>query len=132
MALKKIDIRIPTTLTLDDLTDSQVITLRAAIDQRLNLSLDSIDMKQELALQLRNAQSLYAEAADSSEIPANQKAQILNTISSILKSVTDIAETIHTIEKHKKIEVATLAAVKDLPTDAKDKFFDILKGLLDE
>lgn len=118
--------------TIDGLADGDLIKLRSQIENRLELGINEIDLDVELSLQYRHAKALYADVAEDEITPTNQKAQVLNTISNILKQITETMEKANSITRHKKIEAATLLAVKDLPLEAKKKFFDTFKEYLDE
>jgi len=132
MALKRINLEpkapdAPAALPDDS---EALLVLRNEIDRKLNLGLDQLDMANELSLQYRRANDLYAEVLQDKQIPTNQKAQVLNTLSNVLKSITESSQVTFSIARQKKIEAATLAAVRDLPKEAKDKFFSMFKEFL--
>lgn len=117
-------------LNLKAMDQNSLMKLRNEIDMQLGLDMRSIDLNKELGLQYMQAKMLYTEVGSDNATPANQKAQILNTISSIIASITKTSAEIHSVERQKKIEAATLACVKELPMEAKTKFFDMLKEFL--
>lgn len=123
---------IKSAIDINNLSQEQLVKLRTEIDSNLSLDINEMDLHDELSLQYRQAKALYTEVKDDSETPANQKAQVLNTISSILTTITKTISEVYSIERHKKIEAATLAAVRDLPEENKKKFFDMLKDYLED
>lgn len=119
----------PAKSNLEDLSPDQLLQLRRGIDQLLNLTLGDLNMKEELAVQLMHAKALYHESADA---PANQKAQVLNTISSVIASISKTSAEVYSVERLKRIEAATLAAVGTLNSEAKTKFFDLYREYLEK
>lgn len=118
------------TLNLHTLSKERLLKMRNEIDGILNLSLENIGMEEELAIQLMQAKALYQTADEN--VPANQKAQVLNTISSIIASISKTAVEVYSVARLKKIEAAVLAAVTPLDSEAKARFFDLYKEYLEK
>lgn len=55
-------------------------------------------------------------------MPPNQIAQVMNTLSSILKEIVKMQEQIHNQEKIKRMETAMIEALKLAPIDIQDAF----------
>jgi arginine/lysine/ornithine decarboxylase len=122
----------PKTISLDSLTANELGDLRHRIDEILQLDLQNLDMSKELAFSYQQAKRLYAEIQSDETIPANQKAQVLNSCTAMQRQAIKSQELVYSIERLKKIEAAILKAVATLPIDAKEAFFDLYGGFLNE
>ena len=78
-------------------------------------SLENLDVAAELALAYQQAKRL-AEAAEFDEAtPLNQKAQIVNSLNSILASITKSRAEIYSAEQNRVLETALLTTLKRFP-----------------
>lgn len=115
---------------LDSMTEADRIDLRQQIDDTLTLKLEDMNLAEELALQFKQARALYADIVTDDEVLANQKAQVLSTITSIIATITKAQAELYNAERLKKLEAAVLKALKTLPKDSQEAFFDLYRGYL--
>lgn len=86
---------------------------RVAVESLENL--ENLDVAAELALAYQRAKRL-AEAAELDEAtPLNQKAQIVNSLNSILASITKSRAEIYSAEQNRALETALLTTLKRFP-----------------
>lgn len=107
----------------------QAVRGNAPLPPRRVNSLAELDLDAELALLYSNANHLYTETCNASEIPANQKAQTLNTILSILKEALNKKEQLYNVAEVTLIEVALGETLKNFP-DISEAFLREYKGRL--
>ena len=115
---------------LSSMTEADRIDLRQQIDDTLTLKLENMNLAEELALQFKQARALYADIVNDPEVLANQKAQVLSTITSIIATITKAQAELYNAERLKKLEAAVLKALKTLPKDSQEGFFDLYGGYL--
>lgn len=115
---------------LPDLTEGELAELRYSVDALLPLDLGSLDLAEELALQFQQAKALLVDVQRASDIPANQKAQIFNSVRGQLESIVKNQEVVWSMERLKKFEVALVKACGLLTDEAKAAFFDLYSQFL--
>ncbi len=118
----------PVTLLLPEiekLSEAELVELRHEIDLRLQLDLDQMDLSEELALQYRQAKALQQEVQGDKMTPANQKAQIFNSVRAQLAEIVKQQESVYSMERLKVYEVAFVKATRLLTAEARDAFFDL-------
>ncbi len=93
--------------------------------------LAQINLLEELARQLVDAKNLYEGIRDNNRILPNQKALVLNSLTSIITQITRAQESLHNVETLKRLEDALIETLKTLPADAQAAFFDTYKAKLD-
>ena len=95
-------------------------------------SLKNLDLDAELYNAYAKAKNYLADVQSDESIPPNQLAQLMNTISAILKEIVKMQTELHNAEKVKKLEAAMITAIKLAPKKSQDAFFtqyaSILKG----
>ena len=111
------------TLSLDMLTQGELLTLRADIDSRLDATaLQDMDLEKELVLQYQTAKALQLLVLDSHE-EANKKAQVMNTCANTLQSLVKMQAELHTAERLKAIEARLIRALDRVPQEHLEEFF---------
>lgn len=127
---------------LDFLSQAELISLRAGIDQRLNLGkVQDIDLGEELTIQLRTVKLLQTEAHEEDGTPYNQKAQTAMVVQSLLKDLVKMRTAVHNSEFAKelegmiirsftKCEAASDPALIPLLKQVKDLFFEQYEQLV--
>ncbi len=85
--------------------------------------LNEVNLSSELALQLRDAKYLYANAREDSKIPINQKAQVLNSTRGIIDAVIQMQERLYNMENCKKLEEALIETLRKFP-DMQAAFYE--------
>jgi hypothetical protein len=92
-------------VNLEGLEPHELISLRAEIEARLPVkSLQDTDLVRELVLQMVSLQSLQNQVLASTDTPANQMAQVANSLSSALANLVKVQGDLYTSERFKKIE----------------------------
>lgn len=79
-------------------------------------SLKELDLDKELLNQYNNARKLFDEIEFDNETPTNQKASVLNTITTILREILKMQQDLHNIERVKLIEVTLINVLKQHET----------------
>lgn len=108
---------------LDAYTLQELLDLRARIERRLPArSLKDLDLEAELALQFLALQQLQNAVIDDDDTPANQKAQVANSLSAALVNLVKVQSDVHNSERMKRIESILIDTLKDLPVEAVEAF----------
>jgi hypothetical protein len=101
----------------------QLLALRAAIDEQLpNRTLKAVNLEQELVIQLQLAQKLQKETLEDEKIPANQKAQVLNSVASALQMLGKVQIDLYDSERLKKLEQIMIQTLTQLPIPQQEAF----------
>jgi len=109
---------------LSGLNVHELLALRLEIDAFLpSQSIMDMDLESELLLQYQQTKTLLASIVDDDETPANQKAQVINSCSSILAQITKSQTDLYNGERLKIMEQALINALKTVPTEVSDDFF---------
>ena len=80
------------------------------------------DAEQELLKLRRQAKALYADIEYDGDTPANQKAQVLNSISSVLQALVKLQAEVHSTKKVQAIELALISTMKKQPQEVYEAF----------
>jgi len=111
-------------LPLNQYNDQELITLRARIDESLP-TLNEIDLQQELVLQFVGAKALLKDVQSDIETPLNQKAQIINSASAILKQLASIQTELYSAERNKALELTLIELIKaEADPETRDWFLE--------
>ena len=95
-------------------------------------SLKNLDLDAELYNAYAKAKNYLADVQSDESIPPNQLAQLMNTISAILKEIVKMQTELHNAERVKKLEAAMIQAIKLAPKKSQDAFFEEYEGILKE
>lgn len=121
------------TTGLDKLSTSQLLELKAEIDTKLGASsLKDLDLEQELLQQYNLTKKLLGEVLEDDGVPANQKAQVVNSCTNILKELTQTQTELYNAERLKQMESALIRCLKTLDKTAQQEFLMSYKHVLDE
>jgi len=85
--------------------------------------LEDLNVADELLMQYKNAVSLFELAQHDENIPANQKAQLLNSISAIITNISKTQTDVYNAERLKTLENTLISTLKDFP-EVKSVFLD--------
>lgn len=109
----------------------ELLELRAQIDDRLPVkALKDLDLERELVLQLLASQRLQRDVLEDDETPANQRAQVSNSVAAILAQLVKLQAGVYTSERLKKIEQILIEVLNQLPEEQQDAFHQAYaKGL---
>lgn len=94
-----------------------------------DVALNDIDLGQELADNLTAARQLRLNITHD-ETPANQKAQVMNTITTILTNLVKLQTDLYNAQRQKDLEEILITVIKTLPTEAQDLFFQLYEDRL--
>ena len=110
---------------IPELSLSERIDLYNEVKQTLPPhSLQDINLTEELVLQYMRVKELQTAVLADQGIPANQKAQVANSVSSTLAQLTKLQTELHTAERFKAIENLMIRYMKRLPVDVVEAFID--------
>lgn len=117
--------------SLQSMDAKTLLKLRHEVDQALGLTnLAGLDIEQEIIIQLQTAKVLQADVLNDEMIPANQRAQTVNTVSSILAQLVKTQTDLYNAERIKEIEAMVVSCMREQPDDVKEKFFERYERLL--
>lgn len=99
--------------------------LRSEIDRLLpEDGLASVNLEQELVDQYRKTKQLMDDVLDDENTPANQKAQVANSVVGTLSQLSKLQEDLRKFETVKVMEAVLTESIKRLPEDVKAAFFE--------
>lgn len=106
--------------------DDALMRVRQFIDKTLTIDIGTLDLAEELGMQYRQGKALLAAIQMDDAVPANQKAQVYNTVQAQLDRIIKMREEVYSQERLKRYEGAFLKAMAALPDDnARHIFFDL-------
>jgi hypothetical protein len=79
-------------------------------------TLNDLDLDKELLDQYKAAKSVFEDIQYSEAIAPNQKAQVINTITSILQNIVKVQQELHNVERMKLIENVLIATLQNHET----------------
>ena len=77
---------------------------------------DTMNLEQELLEQYNLAKRLIYESEYDESVPLNQKAQAVNSCSSVLAALIKTQSELHNLERLRKIEATLIQVLKAFPT----------------
>lgn len=108
---------------ISHLNQEELVTLYDLVSSRLPpMKLAHLNMEEELVLQLYRAKSLQTKTMEADEIPANQKAQVMNSVASVIGDLIRLQERLFNAERFKAIEAILLESLKMLPKAQAEAF----------
>ena len=109
---------------LDAMSVDELRELRDEIDRRLpEDSLDSLNLEKELVGQYRKTKDLMDSVLHDDETPANQRAQVANSVVTTLGQLVKLQEDLKREETLKLMETCLLEVLLTLPEPTKVAFF---------
>ena len=111
---------------LSSLTPSELRRLRSEIDRLLPDSgegVNSLNLDNELVEQYRKTKDLMDEVLSDEDTPANQKAQVCNSVVATLAQLAKLQEDLKREQSMKIMEAVLIDAIKTLPEAVKSEFF---------
>ena len=115
-------------LALHDLLD-----LRTRIEALLPArSLQDMNLERELVLQVLALQAMQADVINDGDTPANQRAQVANSLSAALANLVKVQESTYSAERFKRIERLLIETLRELPEGAAAAFLDKYEKALGE
>lgn len=92
----------------------------------------AIDVNVELRKQYRLANEIIEVIRYDPEVPANQKAQIINTVLSTLKAIQDRQEELHNLKQLQAMEATLVETLRTLPQETQQLFLTNYEAALAE
>lgn len=86
--------------------------------------LDKFNMEQELLLQYHCVRELQNDVISDETIPPNQRAQVANSVASVLNKIAELQVGVYTSERFKNIENLMVRTLSKLPEDLAAEFID--------
>ncbi len=118
---------------LETLSEAELMAARSKIDRLIDINIGNLNIGEELGLQFRKAQILFDSVADDKNTPLNQKAQLFNSLQSMLEKLTKARGIVFSQERLKRYEKAVLKLMEKLENEeAKQAFFDLYKEYLED
>lgn len=114
----------------------QLLELRNRVEQLLPVkNLKDLDLNRELVLQVLALQSLQNRVLTDDEAPANQQAQVANSLSNALTTLVKLQSDVLNSERFKRVEAVVIDMINSLPTEeAREEMFrrysDAIGGIL--
>lgn len=109
---------------VDGLSVAELRALRREIEQRLPKDdIGELDLEQELVGQYREVKALMSVVIDDMDTPANQKAQVANSVVSTLAQLVKMQEDLRREETFKLMESCLVEALKALPDETREAFY---------
>ena len=97
------------------------------------LTIAETNMEQELMLQLVTLRELQAEVLKDGTVPANQKAQVANAMTSLMLKLSEMQSAVYNSERFKRCEALMIRTLRQLPEEVASKFIeeysDLVKNL---
>lgn len=93
-------------------------------------SLKNLDLDAELYNAYAKAKNYLADVQSDDQVPPNQLAQLMNTISAILKEIVKMQTDLYNAERVKKLEAAMIQAIKLAPPESQQAFLEQYEALL--
>lgn len=96
------------------------------------MSLKDVNLEEEMLKQLHATSAMQSDISADSDVPANQKAQIASTMTTILTKLGDMQEALYTTERLKRIESLLIRHLKTLPEETAKSFLEGYEKILEE
>ena len=93
-------------------------------------SLKSLNLDSELYAAYARARNYLAIVQADEEIPPNQVAQVMNTLTAILDKIVKLQTELYSAERVKKLEAAMIQAIKLAPPESQQVFLEQYETLL--
>lgn len=121
-------------MALEKLSLAELLEWRAAIDVLLPpQKLSDLDLEQEVLLQFAQTKALYVKVAQETSTPANQKAQVANSCTTILDQLIKMQRRLYAAERVKAMESALVKALRELDNEkVSTRFFEIYEKQLEQ
>lgn len=116
----------PIDYNIDDLIEDEPLP----IEQAQHKDLQNINAAHELMVQYQRAETLAQAILNDSRTPANQKAQVLASVTAVLQQVIKLQTDLYNSESIKRIEQALLQTLKTAPPDVQAQFMENYEAAL--
>jgi hypothetical protein len=112
----------------DHMNPEDLVTYRdqitAALGKKIPLSLKDLSIETELLIQFDALRRLQSEIFADEGTPGNQKAQVANSLGSVLAKLADLQTEVYESERFKRVENAVIRFIMGLPADQQVNMLD--------
>lgn len=108
-----------------DLSEEELLKLRHEVDKKLQIDPRMLNMADELGLQYRSGMALLNSIQDDKDVPANQRAQVFNSVGAMLEKIVKQQKVVYDAERLKRFEAAFMKTLKSLPEEQQKLFFNL-------
>lgn len=118
-------------MLLDRRVEAATLPKKPQHDKVTAGSLNELDLDKELLNQYKNAKTVLDEILNDEATAANQKAQVLNTVTAILQNIAKLQQELYNVERLKLLEnilIETLQKFEPL----RDEFLKAYKAALEK
>lgn len=102
---------------LNQMSESELMSVRHDLDLRLAISIEQLNLTEELSLQYRQGKTMLDRVVNDDQVPANQVAQIFNSTQAQLEKIIRLRAQIFSQERLKRFEGAFLKVLELAATD---------------
>jgi hypothetical protein len=104
-------------------TVAELVRFRDEITQHLPpLSLSELNLEEETLLQYHTLRELQGDVLSDDDVPANQRAQVANSVATTLKTLGDQQIALYNSERFKEIENLLIRQLSKLPEETAAEF----------
>ena len=93
-------------------------------------NLKSLDLDAQLYLNYARAANYLEQIQMDEGSTPSQVAQVMNTLTAILKEIVKMQTELYNAERVKQLEAAMIEAIKLAPRESQDSFFDAYEAIL--
>lgn len=115
----------PLQINLDGMSMQDLLALRNQVEQRLPArDLKDMNLKRELVLQVLALQQLQSNVLQDGDVPANQQAQVANSLSAALTTLVKLQSDVFNSERFKQVEAVVIDLINSLPQEEKAAMYE--------
>jgi hypothetical protein len=119
-------------LTLDKMSVAELLDLRTELDKLLPARrLSDMDLEEEVLFQFARTKELYSDISADSNTPANQRAQVANSCTTILDQIIKMQTRLYRAERVKAMETALIRTLKEAAPELQARFFELYERNLE-
>lgn len=112
-------------------TIKELVRFRDEIGRALPpLELSKLNLEEEVLLQFHTMRELQGDVMEDETVPANQRAQVANSVASTLKTLADRQSALYTSERFKDIENLLIRTLTKLGEALAAEFIDEYEKIL--
>ena len=118
---------------LKRMSNKELLELRNQVDAELGVELKDLNLGEELGLLFRQGKQLLEDVLDDPDVPANQKAQVFNTVKGQVDKLVATRQVVFSQERLKRFEMALIKVINMAGNDTmKAEFLDLYGSFLED
>lgn len=86
------------------------------------VTVENLDIAGELGGLYKSAKDLLDSVLTDSDVPTNQRAQVLNSVSALIQQIAKTRTEVYTAERLRKLEQALIRTLYDISPELKEQF----------